>query len=86
MAHTAPAEALVLHHTKIGKGAMKKLGIYSQWRSYLYLTVIFHLSLGRASMNDFAKNLRASPLLKAFRLIPLSAGSISMDSSFKKEM
>jgi hypothetical protein len=61
MAQTAPATAFVLHRLKIGKGAVKKLGIYSQWSSEFW-TVIFHLPLGRGSMNDFAKNLRASPL------------------------
>ncbi len=67
MAHTAPAEAFGLHYTKIGKGAMKKSGIYSQWRSELHLTVIFILSIGRGAMNDFAKNLRDSPLkMKVF--------------------
>jgi hypothetical protein len=61
MAHTAPAMAFVLYHTEIGKGAVKKMGIYPQWRSKLFLIFIFLLSLGRAALNDFAKNLRASP-------------------------
>jgi hypothetical protein len=51
MAHTAPAVALFLHHTKIGKGVMQKFGIYSQWRSELIFSVIFLLSIGRGTMN-----------------------------------
>jgi hypothetical protein len=43
MMHTAPAAAFVLHHTKIGKGAMKKFEICSQcgavnlfWSPFFY--------------------------------------------------
>jgi hypothetical protein len=86
MAHTAPAAAFVLHHTKIGKGAVKKLEIYSHWRSKLFLIVIFHLSLGRAAMMILPRISAPLYLMNAVRLKPLSAGSISMDSNFKKEL
>jgi hypothetical protein len=61
MAHTAPAAAFVLHHTKIGKGALKKEGIYSQWTIELLDSHLSQITRKRCN-GDFAKNLRASPL------------------------
>jgi hypothetical protein len=51
MAHTAPPPApFVLHRTSIGKGAMKTFRINCQWRSELFLILIFHFSFGQAAM------------------------------------
>ncbi len=49
MAHMAPAAPFVLHHTLIGKGAMKNFGIDSQWRNEHFLIVIFHFSKEKAT-------------------------------------
>jgi hypothetical protein len=51
MAHTAPAAPFVLHRTSIGKGAMKTFRINCQWRIELFLIVIFHFTIGKATMS-----------------------------------
>jgi hypothetical protein len=51
MAHTAPAAPCVLHRTRIGKAAMKKLEIDCQWQNKLFWIVIFHFSIGKAKIN-----------------------------------
>jgi hypothetical protein len=50
-AHTAPVASFLLHRTRIGKGAMKKFGMDSQRRGELFLIFIFHLSIGKATLN-----------------------------------
>jgi hypothetical protein len=49
--HTALTAPLVLHRTRIGKYAMKKLCINGQWRNKLILIVISRFSLVNAAMN-----------------------------------
>jgi len=44
--HTAPV-GFLLHRTMIGKCAIKKLGIDSQWWRELFLIIIFHFSIGK---------------------------------------
>jgi hypothetical protein len=50
-AHTALTAPLVLHHTRIYKCAVKKVGINGQLRNKLFLIVIHRFSLVRAPMN-----------------------------------
>ncbi len=49
---TAPAGAFVLHHTKIGKDAMKKFEICSQCGAVNLFWSSFSLSIGRGPMNS----------------------------------
>jgi hypothetical protein len=83
IAHRAPAAAFVLQHTKVGKGAAKILGIYSQRRSELLDSYLSFITWKRYNA-DFAKNLRASPPYDGLSIVlPILAGFISMDSSTK---
>jgi hypothetical protein len=50
-AHTALTAPLVLHHTRIYKGAMQKIIINGQMRSQHFFIVIYHFSLVKAAMN-----------------------------------
>ncbi len=50
-ANTALTAALVLHHTRIYKRAMKKISINGQLRNKHFLIVIYHSSLVKAAMN-----------------------------------
>jgi hypothetical protein len=50
-AHTTLTAPLVLHCTRIHKCAMKKFGINSQMGSKLFLIVIYHFSLVKATVN-----------------------------------
>jgi hypothetical protein len=52
-AHIALTAPLVLHH-RIGKCAMKILGINSQLRTELFLILILHPSLVKAMVNAFS--------------------------------
>jgi hypothetical protein len=72
MAHTAPTAPLVLHHTRIGKGSMKKFRINYQWRSEIFSIIIFHLSIGKAVMNT----LRLCKLCKDYLLALASTVNI----------
>jgi hypothetical protein len=49
--HAALTAPLFLHHTRIGKDAMKKLCINGQWRNKLFLVVFSRFSLEKAAMN-----------------------------------
>jgi hypothetical protein len=49
-AHTALTAPLVLHHTRIYKCAMKKLGFNCQMRNEPFLIVIFHSSLVKGAV------------------------------------
>ncbi len=50
-AHTALTAPLVLHHTRIYKCTKKKIIINGRMRNNLFLIVIYHSSLVKASMN-----------------------------------
>jgi hypothetical protein len=50
-AHSALTAPLVLHHTRIYKWAMKKLGFNCQMRNEPFLIVIYHSSLVKGAMN-----------------------------------
>jgi hypothetical protein len=49
--HSALTAPLVLHHTRISKGAMKKFGFNCQMRNEPFLIVIYHSSLVKGAMN-----------------------------------
>jgi len=51
-AHTAPTAPLFLHHTRIDKYAIEKVGINGQWRNKLFFIVIHRFSLVKAAMNN----------------------------------
>ncbi len=50
-AHTALTVPLVLHHTRIYKCTMKKIGFNCQMRNEPFLIVIYHSSLVKGAMN-----------------------------------
>jgi hypothetical protein len=50
-AHSALTAPLVLHHTRIYKCAMKKVGFNYQMRNEPFLIVIYHSSLVKGAMN-----------------------------------
>jgi hypothetical protein len=50
-AHNALIASLVLHHTRLYKCAMKKLGFNCQMRKEPFLIVIYHSSLVKGAMN-----------------------------------
>jgi hypothetical protein len=50
-AHTALTAPLVLHHTRIYKGVMKKIIFNGQMREKLFLIVIYHSSLVKTAVN-----------------------------------
>ncbi len=50
-AHIALTAALVLHHTRIYKRAMKKIIFNDQMRNIYFLIVIYHSSLVKAGVN-----------------------------------
>jgi hypothetical protein len=50
-AHIAPTAPLVLHHTRIGKYAMGKIGINGQWQKKHFLIDIHRFSLVIAALN-----------------------------------
>jgi hypothetical protein len=54
--HTAPPAHFVLHHTLIGKGAMKKFGINCQLWSETFLIIICYFLIGKAGMNELRKD------------------------------
>ncbi len=61
MAHTAPAAAFVLLNDKDWQRRWRNLEFTPNGAVNFWI-FIFYLSLGRGAINDFAKNLRASPL------------------------
>jgi hypothetical protein len=50
-AHSALTAPLVLHHTRMYKGAMKKIIFNGQRRNKHFLIVIYHSSLVKGAMN-----------------------------------
>jgi hypothetical protein len=50
-AHTALTAPLVLHHTRIYKGVMKKIIFNGQRRTKHFFIVIYHSSLVKGAMN-----------------------------------
>jgi hypothetical protein len=50
-AHNALTAPLVLHHTRIYKGDMKKIIFNGQMRNKHFLIVIYHSSLVKGAMN-----------------------------------
>jgi hypothetical protein len=50
-AHTTLTAPLVLHHTRIYKGAMKKIIFNGQMRNKHFFIVIYHSSLVKGAMN-----------------------------------
>jgi hypothetical protein len=52
MIHTAPDAPFVFHHRLIGKGAMKKFGIDSQWRNENFYRHLSSLNMKKTMMND----------------------------------
>ncbi len=53
-AHIALNAPLVLHRTRIYKGAMKKIIMIGQMRNKHFLIVIYHSSLVKAAINAAA--------------------------------
>jgi hypothetical protein len=54
-AHSALTAPLVLHHTRIYKCAMKKIGFNCQMRNEPFFIVIYYSSLVKGAMNLFVK-------------------------------